>query len=88
MTEHDEMTGEIEPHDTHIVVWDAPSTIECGEKFSVKLGVKCSSECRPDGWTFEVPRPRRERAGVGHSRRRAMARHRRALLCGGGAERP
>ena len=54
MAEDDDMTGEIKPHDTHIVVWDAPSTIECGEKFSIKLGVKCSSECRPDGWTLEV----------------------------------
>ena len=31
-----------------------PSTTERGETFSVKLGVKCSSECRPDGWTVEV----------------------------------
>ena len=31
-----------------------PSAIEGGGKFSVKLGVKCSSECRPDGWTVEV----------------------------------
>ncbi len=44
----------MKPHSTSVVVWDAPSTIECGEKFSVKLGVKCSSECRADGWTVEV----------------------------------
>ena len=44
----------VKPHPTSVVVWDAPSTIECGEEFSVKLGVKCSSECRPDGWTVEV----------------------------------
>jgi len=31
-----------------------PSTIEYGEKFSVKLGVKCAAECRPEGWTVEV----------------------------------
>ena len=36
----------VKPHSTRVVVWDAPSTIECGEKFSVKLGIKCSSECR------------------------------------------
>ena len=54
MAEDDDVTGEIKPHDTRVVVWDVPSTIECGEKFSVKLGVKCSSECRPDGWTVEV----------------------------------
>ena len=78
----------VKPHSTRIVAWDVPSTIECGEKFSVKLGVKCSSECRPDGWTVEVPRSGREKAGDGHSQRRAMARHRRALLCGGGDKRP
>ena len=50
----DEMTDEIRRHDTRVVVWDAPSTIECGETFSVKLGVKCSSECRTEGWTVEV----------------------------------
>jgi hypothetical protein len=37
-----------------VVVWDEPSTVERGEGFSVKLGVKFSSECRPDGWTVEV----------------------------------
>ena len=44
----------VKPHSTHVVVWDAPSAIECGKKFSVKFGVKCSSECRPDGWVVEV----------------------------------
>ena len=44
----------VTPHSTRVVVWDAPSTIECGEKFSVTLGVKCSSECRSDGWAVEV----------------------------------
>ena len=44
----------VKPHSTRVVVWDVPSTIESGETFSVKLGVNCSSECRPDGWTVEV----------------------------------
>ena len=44
----------VEPHSTRVVVWDAPSAVECGEKFSIKLGVKCSSECRPDAWALEV----------------------------------
>ena len=49
-------TGErgVEPHSTHIVVWDAPSAIECGKKFSIKFGVKCSCECPADGWVLEV----------------------------------
>ena len=44
----------VKPHGTQVVVWDAPSTIECGERFSIKCGVKCSAECRPDGWALEV----------------------------------
>ena len=44
----------VRPHSTRVVVWDAPSAIECGKKFSIKFGVKCSSECRPDGWVLEV----------------------------------
>ena len=54
MPEDDETPGEIQPHQTRVVVWDVPATIECGETVSVKVGVKCSSECRPDGWTIEV----------------------------------
>ena len=41
-------------HRTQVVVWDAPSNIECGQRFSIKIGVKCSSDCRPDGWALEV----------------------------------
>jgi hypothetical protein len=54
MAEDNELTGETQRHGTRIVVWDVPATIECGETFSVTVGVKCSSECRPDGWTVEV----------------------------------
>lgn len=42
------------PHGLHISVWDVPSAIECGKTFSIKVGVKCSNECRPDGWSVEV----------------------------------
>ncbi|SVA23495.1 uncharacterized protein METZ01_LOCUS76349 [marine metagenome] len=51
----------VKPHSTRVVVWDVPSTIESGETFSVKLGVNCSGECRPDGWTVEVRDQDRER---------------------------
>ena len=44
----------VKPHTTRVVVWGAPSAIECGKKFSVNLGVKCSAECKPDGWVVEV----------------------------------
>jgi hypothetical protein len=54
MADDDETTAERQPHDTRVVVWDVPATIECGETFTVKVGIKCSSACRPDGWTVEV----------------------------------
>ena len=54
MAEDQAPTGEMQPHDTRVVVWDVPPTVECGETFTVTVGVKCSSECRPDGWTVEV----------------------------------
>ena len=54
----------VKPHDTRVVVWDTPSAIECGETFNIKLGVKCSSECRPDGWALEV----RDHAGKERAR--------------------
>ena len=44
----------VKPHSTRVVVWDLPPAIECGKTFPVKLGVKCSSGCRPDGWVIEV----------------------------------
>ena len=44
----------VKPHRTHVAVWDTPSAIESGEDFSITLGVKCSFECRPDGWAIEI----------------------------------
>lgn len=44
----------VKPHNTSLVVWDVPSTIVTGERFSIKVGVKCSSECRPIGWVLEI----------------------------------
>jgi len=44
----------VKPHCIHIVIWDLPSAIECHKNFSIKIGVKCSSECQPDGWLLEV----------------------------------
>jgi len=44
----------VKPHCIRVVIWDTPAAIECGEQFSIKIGVKCSSECRPDAWVLEV----------------------------------
>jgi hypothetical protein len=33
------------PHTTNVVVWDIPSAIVVGERFKIKVGMKCSNEC-------------------------------------------
>ena len=39
------MSFTVTPHATHIVAWDIPSDIVVGERFRMKVGVKCSSGC-------------------------------------------
>ncbi len=34
-----------EPHATNVVAWDIPSAIEAGERFRIKVGITCSTEC-------------------------------------------
>ena len=35
----------VKPHSTSIAVWDVPSPVAFGDKFRIKVGVKCSAEC-------------------------------------------
>jgi hypothetical protein len=35
----------VKPHTTNVVVWDIPSPIVLGERFKVKVGIKCAHEC-------------------------------------------
>jgi len=35
----------VKPHATHVVAWDTPSAVVAGERFRMKVGIKCSSEC-------------------------------------------
>jgi hypothetical protein len=35
----------VRPHTTNIVAWDIPSAVVVGEKFRMKVGIKCSREC-------------------------------------------
>ncbi len=44
----------VHPHKTRVLVWNLPSAVQCGDTFSIKLGVKCSSRCRANGWALEV----------------------------------
>jgi len=35
----------VKPHTTSLVVWDIPSAVPAGERFNIKVGIKCSSDC-------------------------------------------
>ena len=35
----------VKPHTTSVVAWDMPSAIVAGERFRMKVGIKCSHEC-------------------------------------------
>ena len=36
----------VKPHETSIAVWDVPSPIVFNTKFKLKVGVKCSADCK------------------------------------------
>jgi hypothetical protein len=36
----------VKPHTTRVLAWDIPSTVVAGDKFKIKVGIKCSSECK------------------------------------------
>jgi hypothetical protein len=55
----------VKAHTTSIAVWDVPTAIVAGETFRFKIGVKCSSACRPTGWTFEVSNEHGEQVATG-----------------------
>jgi hypothetical protein len=48
------LDASVEIHTRQVVVWDVPQAIECGAPFSIKIGVKCSSECASEAWLTEV----------------------------------
>jgi hypothetical protein len=35
----------VSSHTASVVVWDVPSAIVAGERFRIKVGIKCSNEC-------------------------------------------
>jgi hypothetical protein len=51
-------TGE---HRTSLAAWDVPSPVIAGEKFSVKVGAKCTASCALNGQQVEL---RDEKGGV------------------------
>ncbi len=44
----------IKPHATSITVWDIPSPIVFNTKFKLKVGVRCSAECKLTGKEIEI----------------------------------
>ena len=36
----------VTPHTTRVLAWDIPSTVVTGDKFKIKVGIKCSSNCK------------------------------------------
>ena len=44
----------VKPHTTSLVVWDIPSAVAAGERFNIKIGIKCSSECDLKNRNFEI----------------------------------
>src|SRR5262245_7450694 len=44
----------VRPHTTSVIVWDTPSAVVAGERFRIKVGIKCSSECHLKNSHFEI----------------------------------
>ena len=42
------------PHTIRVLAWDVPPTVVAGEKFTIRIGIKCSSECVFAHETFAV----------------------------------
>jgi hypothetical protein len=44
----------VKPHTTSVVAWDTPSAVVAGERFRIKVGIKCSSECHLENRHFGI----------------------------------
>lgn len=44
----------VTPHTMHVVAWDIPPAVVCGERFRMKVGIKCSSECDLGNRSFAI----------------------------------
>ncbi len=58
------VTFNVKPHSTSMAVWDVPSPIAFGDKFTIKVGVKCSAECNLSGQEIRVYGPRGKKVAV------------------------
>ena len=55
----------VTPHTTNVVVWDIPSAIVVGERFRIKVGMKCSNECNLANSEFGIYDHGLEGSGIG-----------------------
>ena len=44
----------VRSHATRVLAWDAPPTVVVGDRFTIKIGIKCSSECVFANKAFEI----------------------------------
>ena len=44
----------VKPHTTRVLAWDVPPTVVAGDRFKIKIGIKCSSECVFANKGFEI----------------------------------
>ncbi len=44
----------VKPHMTRVLAWDIPPTVIAGDRFTIKFGIKCSSECVFEDKAFEI----------------------------------
>lgn len=44
----------VKPHTTRVLAWDTPPTVVAGDRFKIKIGIKCSSECVFANKAFEI----------------------------------
>ena len=44
----------VKPHTTNVVVWDIPSAVVVGERFRIKVGIKCSHDCHFTNRVFGI----------------------------------
>ncbi len=55
---YDEATAQItltvREHTTSVLVWDVPSAVVAGETFKIKVGIKCSGQCRQADRDFTI----------------------------------
>jgi hypothetical protein len=48
------ISSPVTPHATSVVAWDIPSAIVAGERFRMKVGIKCSNECQLTNTHFGI----------------------------------